>query len=209
LVFDDPVSSLDHGRRRYVARQMAALAKARPILVFTHDLTFLWMLQGAAEEADVALAPRLFRRDSTGAGIINEEWPWAGQKVSTRVGVLKNTLVQLKSAAKTDRPTYEVGVRSFYARLRDTWERSVEEILFNGAMRRFDQEIQTQRLKFLHKISEQQMQVFEQGMTRASEQAHDHPAELALPIPEPAELDSDLVALEQWVAGVRAVHQKR
>lgn len=207
LVFDDPVSSLDHGRRKYVAQRLAELGKTRPILVFTHDLTFLWMLQGSVEDVGVPLAPRLFRRDSTGAGIINEEWPWDGQKVSTRIGVLKNTLVQLKKAAKTDRPQYEAGVRLFYGRLRDTWERAVEEVLFNGAIRRFDQEIQTLRLKSLHKISEAQMQEFERGMTRTSEQAHDHPPALALPIPEPEELEKDLQAIEQWVSSIRAVHK--
>jgi energy-coupling factor transporter ATP-binding protein EcfA2 len=207
LIFDDPVSSLDHGRRKYVARRLVELAKARPILVFTHDLTFLWMLQGAAETAAVELKPRLFRRDSSGAGLINEEWPWDGQRVPSRIGVLKNTLVQLQKAAKVDRPHYESGVRAFYGRMRDTWERAVEEILFNGAIRRFGQEIQTLRLKSLHKITEVQMQQFEAGMTRTSEQAHDHPPELALPTPEPTELEADLKALDDWVASVRAVHK--
>jgi recombinational DNA repair ATPase RecF len=45
IVFDDPVSSLDHKRRGLVARRLAEEAGKRHVIVFTHDLYFLCLLQ--------------------------------------------------------------------------------------------------------------------------------------------------------------------
>jgi wobble nucleotide-excising tRNase len=41
LVLDDPVSSLDHERRKNVANRIAELPKERQVIVFTHDLSFV------------------------------------------------------------------------------------------------------------------------------------------------------------------------
>ena len=40
LVFDDPVTSLDHVRRDKVAERLAELARDRQVVVFTHDVAF-------------------------------------------------------------------------------------------------------------------------------------------------------------------------
>lgn len=54
LVFDDPVSSLDHRWRQKVAARLVEEAKVRQIIVFTHDLVFLNDLQTLAARVDVA-----------------------------------------------------------------------------------------------------------------------------------------------------------
>jgi len=205
VVFDDPVSSLDHARRRYVARRIVEISGSRPVLVFTHDLPFLWMLHHAAEEASVPLKPRYFRRDAQGAGLITEEWPWDGLTVKSRAGTLKDMLVQLKKLSETDLPTYEREVRLFYGRLRDTWERSVEELLFNGAVRRFSPEVQTLRLRNLHRITEDQMNAFASGMAKSSQwiQGHDHATDLALSVPGYAEVAADFASFEEWMKALR------
>ena len=211
VVLDDPVSSMDHGRRGYVAKRIVGIASRRPVLVFTHDLVFLWMLQGVSAAHGVELVPRLFRRDASGTGIVSSEWPWDGQNVSTRIGVLKQTLQAFPKLAANDRKKYETEVRTFYGRLRDTWERAVEEVLLNSAVRRFQAEVQTLRLKNLHRITEQQMQDFEAGMTKSSAwiQGHDHATALALPVPEPAEAVSDLEALERWVKELKKQNEMK
>lgn len=205
VVFDDPVSSLDHVRRGYVARQVIEISRTRPVLVFTHDLAFLWMLHDTAEAIEAPLTPRYVRRDAQGPGLVSEEWPWDGLTVRSRAGKLKQDLVQLKKLAADDRPAYERYVRLFYGRLRDTWERSVEELLFNSAVRRFNPEVQTLRLRNLHRITEAQMETFKAGMTKTSRwiQGHDHAAALALPLPEYDEVSGDFATFEQWMESIR------
>jgi energy-coupling factor transporter ATP-binding protein EcfA2 len=210
VVFDDPVSSLDHGRRRYVAQRLAVISQTRPVLVFTHDLVFLVMLQHEAEKVGVGLAQRYVRRDDMGAGVITDGWPWDGQNVPTRIGSMKTSAQRLPKLYANDRPTYDKEIRLLYGYLRDTWERSVEEVLFNGTIRRLSPEVQTLRLANLHRITEDLTVRFEAGMTKASAwiQGHDHPAELALSPPAPAEFNADLTALEIWVAEVKKLHKK-
>src|SRR5207247_1965538 len=51
LVFDDPVTSLDHRWRPQVARRLVEEATSRQIIVFTHDLIFVNDLVDLAERA--------------------------------------------------------------------------------------------------------------------------------------------------------------
>ena len=46
VIFDDPVSSLDHKRRERVARRLVQEGSKRQVIVFTHDLYFLNLLNG-------------------------------------------------------------------------------------------------------------------------------------------------------------------
>lgn len=56
LIFDDPVSSLDHGVRERVARRLVAAAQERQVIVFTHDLAFLADLREQAEKFRASIA---------------------------------------------------------------------------------------------------------------------------------------------------------
>src|SRR6202030_4140507 len=69
LVFDDPISSLDHKWRDRVAKRLVAEAKVRQVIVFTHDLIFLNDIEDAAERAGVACESRYVRTSATAAGI--------------------------------------------------------------------------------------------------------------------------------------------
>jgi wobble nucleotide-excising tRNase len=48
LVFDDPVSSLDHLHRGSLAKRLAEEALVRQVIVFTHDLVFAFFLDKIA-----------------------------------------------------------------------------------------------------------------------------------------------------------------
>ena len=50
LIFDDPVSSLDHVWSERVARRLVHMAQDRQVIVFTHNLPFLLQLRDAAAE---------------------------------------------------------------------------------------------------------------------------------------------------------------
>jgi AAA domain len=42
VVLDDPVSSLDHDHREYFARRLVEEAKKRQVVIYTHDVTFVY-----------------------------------------------------------------------------------------------------------------------------------------------------------------------
>lgn len=205
ILFDDPVSSLDHTWRAQIARRLAEEARTRQVVVFTHDIAFHFLLREEAESAaiSVPLAERCVeRRGNAGAGYCRDDAPWAGLKIGKRIGVLKNDLVSLKKQHDSGDVGYERNVRDWYGRLRESWERAVEECLFNDAVRRFGHSVQTNRLeKALQKVQPGDWPAIEKGMTRASAaiRGHDGAAGLNPPIPTPDEAKRDLDEFDAWV----------
>lgn len=69
IVFDDPVSSLDHRRRERVAKRLAVEAAQRQVVVFTHDIYFLCLLAEEAKLAGVPVATQSLTRRAEGSGL--------------------------------------------------------------------------------------------------------------------------------------------
>src|SRR5690606_6322953 len=90
VVFDDPVSSLDHKWRNKIAKRIAEEAKKRQVIVFTHDISFLIMLQEHAELMSVNLEINSLTRKKQETGIIGNTPPWDAMPVNKRIGILKN-----------------------------------------------------------------------------------------------------------------------
>jgi energy-coupling factor transporter ATP-binding protein EcfA2 len=205
LLFDDPVSSLDHTWRDRIAQRLAEGAKVRQVVVFTHDIAFHLLLREAAESPSikVSLTERCVeRRGNAGAGFCREDAPWAGMKTSKRIGVLKSDLDALKKKHSNGDEHYERDVRDWYGRLHESWERAVEEHLFNDAVRRFSHSVSTQRLEHaLNNILPDDYAKIDKGMTRASTafRGHDGAAGLNRPVPTPEEAMHDLGEFEAWV----------
>jgi ABC-type nitrate/sulfonate/bicarbonate transport system ATPase subunit len=124
LIFDDPVSSLDHVRREKIAKRLVLEAKQRQIIVFTHDLAFAWALKDFAEENGVAAVDRHVFSAGSKKGICGEGLPFEGKRLGARVNELRD---QAKRAQKTleeerNHDLYNDIVRNGYRRMRVTWD---------------------------------------------------------------------------------------
>lgn len=206
LVFDDPVSSLDHRWREAVANRLVEESKERQVIVFTHDLVFLLLLIERCEAANVEPTQAHLLRTSSGTGEAQDGPPWLAAKVKDRVGALKSKFQQAEKLFKeTDATIYEAFACDLYGRLRETWERSVEELLLNDSVRRFRRSIETNRLKKLSDIKSEDIEVVEAAMTKCSKYLRGHDKAIAInePVPAPVELKTDIENLENWVSGMR------
>lgn len=138
IVFDDPVSSLDHRRRERVARRLAVEAAQRQVIVFTHDIYFLCLLAEEAKLAGVSIATQSLIRRAEGFGIADPDLPFEGKTASKRIGALK---AQHQTVAKLHKDGEEQECRRLtveaYFRLRMAWERAVEEVLLREVILRF------------------------------------------------------------------------
>ena len=202
IVFDDPVSSLDHRRRERVAKRLAAEAAQRQVIVFTHDIYFLCLLAEEAKQAGVAIATQSLTRRAEGFGIADPDLPFEGKNASKRIGALK---AQHQSIAKLHKDGEEQEHRKqtvdAYFRLRMTWERAVEEVLLREVILRFRKGVETQRLAGVSVEDDDYAQV-NAGMTRCSNYAHDKALVGGVAVPEPDELLADILALEAWRAQI-------
>lgn len=209
LVFDDPVSSLDHVRREVVAKRLAVEATKRQVIVLTHDLYFLNLLLQEAEENDLSPLTQMVVRGIDGPGTVIQDLPFQGKGTKARIGQLKQLHQQVdklwreKSQIECDRL-----VRDGYRMLRDSWERAVEEILFNRTVERFKKSIETKRLSQVL-IEPKDQDEIEKGMTRCSNFTHDNPLMAGITIPTPAEFLVDVEALEAFRVRVETRRQKK
>jgi energy-coupling factor transporter ATP-binding protein EcfA2 len=200
VVLDDPVSSLDHARRSYVAQRLIEETTRRQVIVFTHDVVFLLELQDRAARASVLCEARVVRRVGNTAGIAAKDLPWIAQNVSKRIGYLRSELQRLGALErKGDPEAYRREAKTWFELLREAWERAVEEKMFNGAVGRFQPSIQTLRLAGVS-VTPEMTAAVDRGMTRASEWTHDQAPALGKPPPTAADTKAALDDLDAFVA---------
>lgn len=209
LIFDDPVSSLDYKRRDIIVQRLIEEAQQKQVVILTHDLTFLLALQNRCEAQEIDYLSTTIRKIQTVTGIIDESLPWIGLSVKKRIGHLKQVLQQLKSKHKNITPDtmedielYESHAKLWCEKLRETWERSIEEILFNGSVQRFNPAIQTQRLRDAPFTPELYLEI-ERGMGNCSNWVHDRAAGLGEEVPSPEMLEGYLRDCDEFIKRVR------
>jgi hypothetical protein len=99
IVFDDPVSSLDHRHRHAVARRIVREAANRQVIVFTHDLFFLLLLRLAAKDASHhAVHYQHIFRGAVGErrpGIITADLPVGLQDTKHAIRMMKHRLARM------------------------------------------------------------------------------------------------------------------
>lgn len=202
IVFDDPVSSLDHRRRERVAKRLAKEAAQRQVIVFTHDIYFLCLLAEEAKLATVPIATQSLTRRAEGFGVAEPELPFEGKSTSKRIKALK---AQHQTIAKLHRDGEEQQHQrqtvDAYFRLRMTWERAVEEVLLREVILRFRKGIETQRLAGVVVEDGDYARVYA-GMTKCSNYAHDKALQGGIAVPDPDELLADIMELDAWREGI-------
>lgn len=199
IVFDDPVSSLDHRRRWEVAERLVEESLKRQVIVFTHDIYFLCILEQKADELKAPLQANYIRRTGDGFGAHSEGLPFDVLGTKGRVGKLRQMLVDVRKAhADADEDAQRALTSRAYGDLRLAWERCVEEVLFNGAIQRFGEGVSTLKLKEVI-VSDDDYRAIEEGMTKCSKFEHDAAVRVGrLPVPQPDELGEDIEKLETW-----------
>lgn len=198
IVFDDPVSSLDHRHRERVARRMAAEAADRQVIVFTHDIYFLCILAEEAKAYGVPITTQSLTRRTEGFGVVDAELPFEGKRTAKRISALK---AQHQSIAKLygdgEEQEHRRQTVNAYNRLRLTWERAIEEVLLREVILRFRKGVETQRLAGVA-VDDGDYARVTAGMTKCSNYAHDKAVMGGVAVPDPDELLADILDLEEW-----------
>lgn len=200
IIVDDPVSSLDRERSAKVADRIVEEAGKRQVVVFTHDMVFFNELCRAADEAGIEPVTIALFSDLDAAGKVDQAgMGWKGLNVAKRISNIKNRFAPMPKLHAASPADYEYEIKGLYGRLRDTYERVVEEVIFCDIVRRGSDVIQTQMLRYVT-LPDNLAIRFHEGMSRANTHSHDNPASDTVPVPKPEEFQAHLVELEKLIA---------
>ena len=206
IIFDDPVSSLDHKWRNKISKRIAEEAVERQVIVFTHDITFLLMIQEHSDSLNCDLDIKSLTRKKNETGLIASNPPWDALPVGKRIGLLKSAYQQLEKIERTEtEEVYKERAKYLYGKLRETWERFIEEVFLNGAIQRFGRSIQTQRLSKIIDLTEDDYNLVDANMSKCSTYftGHDTAGTLIEEMPDSAEFLADLNILENYISEIR------
>lgn len=207
IVFDDPVSSLDHHRRRDVARRVVAEAKNRQVIILTHDTVFLAELLHEIETQGVAFLVHHMEWAGSFAGHVNDGLPWEHQPYKDRLDKLEKAQKELEKRwppypNATDRDE----MRQQYDHLRATIERVIQDVVFNGVIKRYDDWIRVDKLDEVVGLKDTECNEISRLHKTCCDvvTAHDPSSTKNAPVPTATRLGQDIAALKAVIAAIKA-----
>jgi energy-coupling factor transporter ATP-binding protein EcfA2 len=207
LVFDDPMSSLDHMRRNAVAKRLAKEGANRQIVIFTHDISFLLMMKEACIDARTTFADRCISRGTDFAGFCSAKSPTKIQSIEESIESLSRHLENVKKLYESGRQAeWSIEACSLYTQLRTNWELAVEDFVA-PVLRRLSNKVDTKGIYKLTVISEEHCKVMRDAYGRCSSRMHSNPKDQNNPLPRPDEVATDIQDLRTWVADIKGLQR--
>lgn len=204
FIFDDPISSLDHDFEWQVATRLAQLAQTRQVLVFTHRLSLYGAMDDAAKKIGEDwrkshLQKRCIESFSGAAGHPADEAVWNANTTKAN-NILLDRLNVAKKAGETEgADAYRIHAQGICAEFRKLIERTVEDDLFNGIVKRHRRSITTDNLLApLPYITIEDCRLIDDLMTNYSCYEHSQSQEVPVFLPEELVLRADIESLKRW-----------
>ena len=148
IILDDPVTSLDIAWRRKIAEVLVEEANERQVIVFTHDMPFLYYLCNIAKETNVDIANHWIKRgdiDNLPGYIFLNNSP-ALEKDYKNDQIARECYSR---AVGAEPQTQLIIIREGFGALRTSYEALIIFELFNGVVKRFDEKISFMNLRDL------------------------------------------------------------
>lgn len=201
FVFDDPISSLDQIFEESTVKRIAKLSKSRQVIVFTHRLSFLALLEQAASEIDVECNVTWLRAESWGTGEPGETPVFAKRPDRALNSLLNDRLPRAnKVLLEHGRIEYDLLAKGICSDFRILIERFIENDLLGDVIHRFRRSVNTMgKLHKLAYISVDDCNLFEHYMTKYSSYEHSQSNETPVMLPEPDELKTDMESIISWL----------
>jgi energy-coupling factor transporter ATP-binding protein EcfA2 len=200
FIFDDPISSLDQQYEEKTVERIVELSKTRQIIVFTHRLSLLGLLNDKADSDNIQIVG--IRTEHWGCGEIGDT-PLFAKKTETAFKYLKNQKIAQAKKIFTEQGSemyYPYG-KMLCSDIRILVERSVEIDLLSDVVQRYRRAVKTMgKIDKLAKITKEDCDLINSYMTKYSKYEHSQPTEEPVEIPEPTEIESDVDALINWIS---------
>lgn len=207
IVFDDPVSSLDHKRRGKVAKRLAAESLRRQVLVFTHDVVFLHQLRHECDNLKATQSICFLEADGGYYGNVSQGLPWAHKSFGERIDRLEKTQKRFEKMPWPADPSEDLAGEMIrqYSFLRATIERVVQDLALNATVQRFRDYIEVKRLEQVVGLEQAEVEEIFRLNQRCNDviEAHDPASAKDEPPPTPDELKQDIEDLKKLIEAIQ------
>ncbi|OUP58219.1 AAA family ATPase [Pseudoflavonifractor sp. An184] len=199
IIIDDPISSLDLNYEDSATKRIVELGKERQVIVFTHRISLLVGISEACEGNNVAMKEVHIRSAMKGKGIPDFEDVYHGN-VKAQLNGLKSRLLQAKELDE-DSEEYRDSIGRICQQFRICVERSVEDVLLLGIVRRFHRNIRTNNMVIkLSSIEEKDCKIVDDMMSKYSFIEHSQPADATIIQYSIDEIESDIQKYIDWIS---------
>jgi energy-coupling factor transporter ATP-binding protein EcfA2 len=200
FVFDDPISSLDQDFEEAVVQRLVKLSEERQVIVFTHRLSFLGLVQEYAEKVGWEPNVVCVRQESWGSGEPGDTPLLAAKPKKANNILLDQRLSDARTIYERDgKQTYNIYAQSLCSEFRILLEKTIEYDLLADVIQRFRRAVNTKgKLYKLSRITEADCRFFDDMMTKYSRYEHSQPGETPVTLPLPDELQQDMETLKRW-----------
>ncbi len=208
IVFDDPMSSLDHIYRGKVAKRLAEEAEHRQVIIFTHDISFLFEITREAKEQSRSIVYQTIRRNSKSPGIVEADLPFKAKMSGSMENSIRSQLKSLKGSfdnkLEIERTMIATGI---IALIRKAWEQGIADFI-EPVLARFDDSVKVGSLFKLLVLEEGDVVAAQSARSRLSKDVHAtshtlNPAEV-----NHSQLVSELDLLAAWLQRLRENQKK-
>lgn len=144
IVFDDPVTSLDHKRKDKIAKRLASEAQQRQVIIFTHDVVFMSMLTKHAARHSVPVVAHWMMQKNDVPGYVEEN---TSPKLASVASLKNDADVAMQKFDTKGAKEQEQALGNAIDYLRSACEALVEEVLFADTIQRYDDHVRVQNLQ--------------------------------------------------------------
>ena len=210
VIFDDPVSSLDHNYRELVAsRLVKEAASGRQVIVFTHDIPFLMMLDEEARNRSLTPNYQCVNRADDRAGICVQGAPSKAQPVPEIIAKVERRLATTRVLHTSGRlDEWSDQVKAMAGLLRDGWERA-SEFAVSHVVRRFNNAVHTGRLRKLTVLTDADCDDLREGYGFCCTYCHTDPPGVNRPTPTPDKMKDEIDRLRNWFDSVHTRQEQK
>ena len=138
IILDDPVTSMDHRRKKKIATRLVDETTKRQVIVFTHDLVFFAFLSDYAENGQIPCERHWIERHDNVPGHVNLGDAPPVTKEYRKTTKAMEFLEEAKKVSGSERVNL---IKSGAGSLRKTLEVVIIHYLFKDVVQRWDEQI--------------------------------------------------------------------
>jgi hypothetical protein len=201
FIFDDPITSVDQDFEEATAQRLIDLCRSRQVIVFTHRLSLLALLEDAAEKKGIDPHVMCLRSETWGIGEPGETPIFAKKPERALRAILDERLPKARKIFnEIGRGKYEEIAKGICSDVRILIERLIEKDLLSGVVQRFRRPVHTKdKIHNLAKINADDCRLLDDYMTEYSKYEHSQPSETPVNIPDPDKIENDLKDILAWL----------